>query len=185
MRKLALLLAIAMLIAAVAAAEGAPTRRETVRIEGVEEEIETVYFESSRGYSIWIDPNYLALQDAVQGDDVDHFAAQGDLEMGMEIYFAGGLDESLQKIADDVMDLLLDNYGQVEELDASGVFPNFAALGFFSPHDGICVEYYLVEVAGSAFHIVMTYPEEAAEGFAARVRAMLSSFEMIEVESVG
>ena len=185
MKKLVLLLMIMRLFATTAAAEGATTRTETVRIKDTDIVTETTYFESLRGYAIWIDTSVLTLQDVGHEDDVDRFTAVDGSGIEIDIFFAGGMDETLSEIAGEVMDLLLDNFGQVEELEASEIFSGYSGLGYASTHDGICVEHYLIEVAGSAFHIVMSYPEETDSATTDRVRAMLSSFELLEVESVG
>ncbi len=182
MKKLAILLAFALVLSAASFAM-AETRTETIQIGGVSEQVQTERFESARGYTMWIDKANLTPAAQVEGDDVDLFTGADGL--ALEIYFGGGRDATLEQIGNDAMDMLLENYGQVEEVDASALFPGYTSLGFSVPSGDQRVEYYLVEVEGSAFHFNMTYTAETAEGLVERVHNMLKSFEPLTVEAAG
>lgn len=180
-----LLLTLALLMMAMPLASAQETRTEIIMLEGMEEEIETTYFESPRGYSFWYDPQSIIPQvwgdEDGEGNDIDTFVpANPDAAspIRLDIYFGGGLSYTLDQAARDTMDMLIENYGQAEAWDVSGMFEDgLLARGFYAPQgDGVMTDYFLVEANGGAFHIVLTYPLEAAEGYASRIRWMLRSF---------
>ena len=189
MRKNALLLVLALLLfaAPVASAEGeAPkTRTETITLEGMPEEITTTYFESARGYSFWYDAESIKPQawdgEEGEGGDVDTFvpADPNAAAVRLDIYFGGAIDYTLDQAVQDTLDSLTLNYGDAG-VQSETPFEGYEARMCYADDGKTSIEYFLVAVEGGIYHIVLTCPVEAGEGFGARIWQMLKSFQVTQ-----
>lgn len=157
------------------------TRQEIIQLEGMDEVVATTYIESAKGYSIWIDMDYLVPQPEDEGAAMDVYGSpQSDPQFKCElvIYQSGIYDYSFEQAVEDTRQMLMENYGNADMLENVDIFTNLHASGFYSIASGNTILYYLVETETEVFHIVITCPHEAVEGFASRVIWMLKSFEI-------
>lgn len=182
---LPILAAIFVAMASLAFAEAAApqTRTETISLEGTEETIITTYVETYRGYSLWIDTNYLALVPEIEGLGMDLFRRPDseDNRYEVAIYYAGWLGYTFEEDAEITLQNMQDNYAGAEKFDTEGTFTGLPARGFHATDGDMSYLHYVIDAGEGAFHIDISFPSEAAEGFAARVIRMLGSFEVIAV----
>ncbi len=157
------------------------TRQETIRIEGMDETITTTYIQSAKGYSLWIDTDVLVLQPEEEGLGMDVYAPPDivpEVPREMVIYQGGLYDHSFEQATQDTRQVLLDNYGNAETIENADLFDGLNAAGLSATDGDNTILEYLVESDDEVFHIVITCPNEAVEGFGARVLWMLKSFEV-------
>ena len=174
-------LAMVLFIPLSQAAEEMPeTRQEVITLEGVDETITTTYFESSRGYSMWIDTSFLSLQPEGEGNDVDVFL-RPDLNRGYEvdINYAGWLGYTFEEAVESARQVLIDNYGVADAFDIEGTFIDLPACGFHAADGDASILQFIVDQGEGAYFIRVLFPQEAAEGFGSRVMQMLNSFEVL------
>ncbi len=158
------------------------TREEIIQLEGADETIITTRFESTRGYAMWLDMQYLELLPESEGNDIDEFRymAADDDRYSVSINYSGQWEYTFAMACDDVKQVLIDNHGSAEEIDAEGVFTGFDARGFAAKNGDITILEYVVDAGEGSFYIYITFPHEAAEGFGSRMIWMLRSFELNE-----
>ncbi len=155
------------------------TRQEVIMLEGMEETITTTYTESLKGYAFWMDTNYLQKLPETEGAGMDDYASPTsteDFRCEMSVYSMGLFDYSFEDAVDDTEQVLLDSYGNAEVFDATETFTNLNAVMVQATSEGRIITQYVVDAGNDAFTIALTYPMEAEEGFAQRVRWMLKSF---------
>ena len=187
---LPILLVIVLLIPTIAYTEGAfpQTREERILLEGMEETVTTTYVESTKGYSLWIDTEYLIPQPEVEGLGMDIYVSpynNADFHCELAIYESGLYDYSLEQAIKDTRQMLLDNYGNADIIENVDFFDDLraaglSAVGLSATAENNMIQYYLFESGNWLYHAVITCPQEAEEGFASRVLWMLRSFEVIE-----
>lgn len=183
MRKLMLsMLVLLMFLAPMVHAQEAvlQTREEIIQLEGMDETVTTTYIESSRGYSIWIDTNILALQPEDEGNNIDVYLRPGMDDMRYEvcIYYNSQLGYTFEQAIRDVQQSMSENFGFAEEFDAEGTFTNLSAVGIYAMDGDTTILQYVVDAGEGEYYVVIKFPQEAAEGFASRVIWMLRSFEI-------
>lgn len=184
MKKMVLPLLVAILTTlgswALAEAPALQTRTESIFLEGTEETITTTRVESYRGYSWWIDTSCLALIPEVEGLGMDLFRRPDieDSRCEVAVYYAGWLGYTLGDDVESTLQTMKDNYASVEALDVGDTFTDLAARGFRATDGDMRYLHYIVDAGEGAFHIDVSFPLEAAEGFGARVIQMLRSFEV-------
>lgn len=161
------------------------TRKEKVILEGMEEEIETRYFSSERGYSFWYDPEVITRQPESEGVDMDRFRPTSpDAIEGIEmtIHYYSLLGYTFEQAKKDVENTLQDNYGEFGTAVAaiSEAYP----YEVYYAHDGdSTILRYVIDNAGEgAFNITVKYPTEAAEGYGSRIEQMIESFQIMTLE---
>lgn len=184
MKKLLLpVLAIWIVMASLSCADGLAlqTRTETIFLEGTEETIITTLVESFRGYSLWIDTNYLTLVPEIEGLGMDLFRRPDieDIRYEIAIYYGGWLDYSFDEDANITLQTMLDNYAIAEEFDVGDTFTGIVARGFYAMDGDMTYLHYVVQREEGAFHINISFPQEASEGFGSRAIQMLKSFVVI------
>lgn len=157
------------------------TREESIYLEGVEETITTTRFESQRGYSLWIDTDYLTLQPEGEGNDIDEFLRPDteDRRYLVAINYDGVLGYTFEEAAESALQVLTDNHAGAEEFDIEGTFTGLTARGFCATDGDMTFLKYVVDAGEGAFYIYITFPREAAEGFGSRAIQMLKSFEIL------
>ena len=177
---------LALCIALGGMAEAVPdTRVGTIELEGMQEAVNEALFESPKGYTLWIDTERFAYIEPDEGNDIDTFepidlnALDG---VGLYINYSSQLDYTLDMARDDVKKTLMDNGYEGIEIDAKLLFPNYEAYGFHAVKDGMVVEKYIVAAKDGEFYLSLEYPQEAAEGFGARLWHMASTFTLVEKE---
>ena len=179
---LILVLSILLIPQAIDAGDTVPqTRQEVIQLEGMDETITTTYVESEKGYSMWIDTDCLVLQPEIEGLGMDVYASpysNAEFRCELVIYQGGLYDYSFEQAIEDTRQTLLENYANADALENVGIFANLNASGFYAITDDSTILYYLVETETEVFHLVITCPHEAVEGFASRVIWMLRSFEI-------
>ncbi len=84
----------------------------------------------------------------------------------------GGLEQAVS----DARQVLLDNYGNADRIENADLFGGLNAAGLYAADGDQIILEYLVEAGETVFHISITCPAEAEEGFASRVLWMLRSF---------
>lgn len=158
-----------------------PTRQDIIYLEGVEETVTTTYLKSSRGYSIWIDANYLVLQPEDEGNNMDVFLRPGmnDIRYQVSICYNNQLGYTFEQAVHDVQQSMTENYGFAEAFDMEGTFTNLPAVGIYANDDDTTILQYVVDAGEGEFYIVIMFPQEAAEGFGSRVIQMLKSFKVL------
>ena len=157
------------------------TRQEVIQLEGMDETITTTYVESLKGYSLWIDTDCLVLQPEDEGGGMDVYASpysSAEFNCELVIYQSGLYDYSFGQAIEDTRQVLMENYGNADLLENVDLFTGLNASGFYSIAGDNTIIYYLVETETEVFHLVITCPHEAVEGFASRVIWMLKSFEV-------
>lgn len=156
------------------------TRQEVIQLEGMEETITTTYVESPKGYSLWIDTAYLVPQPEDEGVGMDVYASPNstpEFTCELLVYQSGLYDYSFEQAIEDTRQVLMDNYGNADELENVELFANLRGSGLCATADDNTVIYYLAGTETEVFHLVIHCPNEALEGFASRVIWMLKSFE--------
>ena len=179
-----ILLIIVLLAPMIACSEGAypRTREERVSLEGMEETITTTYVESTKGYSLWIDTEYLIPQPEVEGLGMDIYVSpcnNADFHCELVVYESGLYDYSLEQAIKDTRQMLLDNYGNAGMIENADSFGSLRGAGLSAADGDHMILYFLLESESLLYHAVVTCPQEAAEGFVSRVLWMLRSFEVI------
>lgn len=182
-KKVLPLLAAVLLIVGLLACAEAPTpvtRQERILLEGNEEMITTTRFESYRGYALWIDMDYLTLIPEVEGLGMDLFRRPDmeDYRYEVAIYYSGWLGYTFEEDAETTLQIMRDNYANAEAFDIEGTFGDLPASGFCATEGDMVYLHYLVDVGEGAYNIAVSFPQEAGEGFGARVIQMLGSFEV-------
>lgn len=159
------------------------TRTESIFLEGVEETITTTRIETYRGYSWWIDTDYLTLIPEVEGLGMDLFRRPDteDNRYEVAIYYGGWLGYTFEEDAEITLQNMLDNYANAEEFDIDRTFADLPARGFCATEGDMTFLHYVVDVGEGAYHIGISFPQEAAEGFGSRVIQMLRSFEVFAI----
>lgn len=169
-----LILALALLISGMALAEGTMTRERAIQIEGAEETIRETYFESENGYSLWIpegfdvtsDLGYDSIYAADAEEDsvyltivpVEIDPSEGEAFLGEA---TGGFDSEAAVISD-----------KTEWTLESGLNVKSAEVAF----EGYMYRYYLISDEKAVFCLTAAFPEEAIEGYGARLAAIVDSF---------
>jgi len=98
----------------------AQTRQEVIRLEGMDETITTTYVESEKGYSMWIDTDYLVLQPEIEGLGMDVYASpysSAPFRCELVIYQSGLYDYSFDQAIEDTRQMLVENYGNADALE--------------------------------------------------------------------
>lgn len=173
----ALLIALCVASGCAALAETAVTRQEAITLEGIAEEITLTLYESRRGYSLWYDASVFLVTPEGQGSGMDtfrpsHANAAGVVEMTVQVLdgtdFAAAQRETEHS--------LQQNGYAVTAADTNGKFTAQASAGFYGEMAGQVIESYLVQGGQGIYCITLLYPTEAAEGYGARLQAMLGTF---------
>ena len=157
------------------------TRQEVIQLEGMDETITTTYVISDKGYSMWIDTEYLVQQPEYEGGGIDLYAspyAGVDFRCELVIYQSGLYEYSFDQAMEDTRQILVENYGNADSFENVDIFTITPAGGFYTIADDSTIIYYLVGTDTEVFHLVITCPHEAVEGFASCVIWMLKSFEI-------
>ena len=163
------------------------TRRETIRIEGMDETITTTRVISDLGYSMWIDTEYLALRPECGEGIMDVYASpysDNDFRCELAIYTSSLNEYTFEQVVENTRRTLLANNGNVDPLDDVDVFVNLRASGLYSVDYTRAIMCYFVEAETEIFHVIISCPREAVEGFGARVIWMLGSFKPYEPVSM-
>ncbi|MCL2867226.1 MAG: hypothetical protein FWF47_05645 [Clostridia bacterium] len=179
------LVLIVLLIPILACSDSAipQTRQERILIEGMEETITTTLVKSGKGYSMWIDTEYLVLQPEIEGLGMDIYVSPYNntgFHCELAVYESGLYDYSLEQAVEDTRQVLQENYGNEDIIENVNFFEGLRAAGLSATDGDNVILYFLMESDSVLFHTVITCPREAEEGFASRVLWMLRSFEVME-----
>lgn len=181
-------LSLALLVAPVSLAETttseAETREETIMLEGMEEKITTVKFDSSRGYTLWYDPETILPLTPSEGNNMDDFTLPGSNlnSYALSIHYGSWIGYSFDEAKQAAEMTFADNHDSFEIFDAPNIFTNYPNQAYAAQKDGQSFIQYVVDEGEGSFYLYLTYPTEAAEGFGDRVRHMLKSFEITKTE---
>lgn len=171
-----LILALTLLIACIALAEGAATHERAIQMEGAEEIIQETYFASENGYSVWV-PDGFSVSSGVGSDTI--YAAdaeensvnltivpvQIDPSEG-EAFLAeatGGFDAETARIGE-----------PTEWTLQSGLNVKSVEVTF----EKITYRFYLISGEDMIYCLTATFPEEAIEGYGVRLAEIVESFEI-------
>lgn len=171
-----LILALALLVAGLALAEGAETRDRAIQIEGTEEIIHETYFASENGYSLWIPDGFsvtggegmdtIYAADAEE-DSVNLTVVPAQIDPAESDAFlaeaTGGFDPETAQISD-----------PTEWTLESGLNVKSVEVTF----EGEIYRFYLISGEDMIYCLTATFPEEAAEGYGARLAEIVESFEI-------
>jgi hypothetical protein len=177
--------------AADASPEATPpvTKEATISLEGMEEPVTLTLFESELGYSLWYDANLFALvkpdeqSAAQQVTDTFAPAIEGAIPgVSLTIHPDSQADVSLSDAGEAMLKTMQDGGFTVTQLDTSTLFPQYEALGFHGVSSEGVMEQYLLQFENARFILSLSYPQEAAEGFGARLYYLISTFEPAKAE---
>ncbi|HML46378.1 MAG TPA: hypothetical protein PKE04_06470 [Clostridia bacterium] len=157
------------------APEAVPT---TISLEGTQETIQVVSFESKHGYSIQYDVNAFAPESSQdQAQDV-FWPTNADAMKGVSLTIQVHKQSDytlLNAEADLQQALLMDRYS-IEKANVPEKFSSYEAVALRATKDNLIVNAYLIAAEGNVFTLKLSYPSEAAEGFGARLLAMAETF---------
>lgn len=177
-----------LLMAGIAWAEDTPqTRSAVITLEGMEEAITETRFYSGRGYAIWYDAARFAPMTEDEGGGMDILLPAGDT-VPQDVVFAivpGGMLEAdyAAEMAASIPDTLADNGYDVTPIDVAPLELPYLVAGYHGIKEGAVIDEYFLNANGEYFTVTLEYPSEAAEGYGARMLAMLLTFEPVPSES--
>ena len=165
------------------------TKEATISLEGMEEPVTLTLFESELGYSLWYDANLFALvkpdEQAEAQQVIDTFAPsiEGVIQgVSLSIRPDSQADIPLKEAGEAMLKTMQDGGFAVTQLNTSTLFPQYEALGFHGVSGEGVMEQYLLQFESARFVLTLTYPQEAAEGFGARLYYLISTFEPAKTE---
>lgn len=176
MKRFACALMALMMMGAMAVAEDASgTMDTTIFVEGEAEQITLTRYESALGYAIWYDADRFAVEHA--GETADVFLPVGSVE-GVRMEVRALDDESIETYTRTLMPEMEEGGYEVSRMEAWDIdtpYPMAQLQGVKDGHIRMC---FLMETGEGVYAFRMEYPAEAAEGFGARLIAMLNTFKI-------
>lgn len=173
-----------LLLTGAALAEDTPqTRKTIIFLEGMEETITETRLDTGRGYAIWYDAEMFALMPEDEGGGMDTLLPAHDTAsqaIAFSVVPSGAMtEEYAAETAEAIPESLADNGFTVAPIDVATLAQPYLVSGYQGTKEDAVIEVYFINAEDEYYTITLEYPQEAAEGYGARMQGMLLTFEPV------
>lgn len=179
-----LALVLLMCLAVPGVAEGAVTRQETIYLEGQPEEITETLYESKLGYSLWYEADSFSVQPAEDAAACDVFYPTDGSDMEncqLRIARKGAVesDADFQALMAEIAE---DAFGSARtdalyDVELETLWPYQGVSATLEEQNSVR-DLYGIHTPNGVYVIQLAYPLEAAEGWGARMKRLLSTISL-------
>ena len=162
-------------------AAGAQTRESVITLEGMEEKITETLYESPNGFSLWYPDDTFMIGDFYGNDRL--LPADETIE-GVELIIVP-VDipvEGSEGMIYEAVGGYMDGEAEIGEIEEYSLASGLDVKTVQVLCEGIISRFYLITGNDRVFCLTAMYPLEAAEGFGARINAVVETFETVSEE---
>ncbi len=179
----ALVLLLAVYVAAAEPATQAPTRMETIELEGMPEEVVTTQYTHDGWFTLWYDAASFAPSPIQSGVEFTLLNNMLNKPVSLKVVAVEDIAEMGGLYLEGERRTAEMEGWTVREADAQGMFPQIGegaqVSGFLGSREDELLRVYLLSMNGREVLATLRFPLEAEEGWGARMHHMLNSLEII------